>query len=148
MHLLRTVPGLREVSIHPDGEHGKRFDIQGWLGKRGFTMKAAAGTTSYGGTYASPDGQIVVVNPSSGRGDVVAVGMPGSNRGSGRDCAKLSGSRSLRPAWTAGGTRTKVTDERVLDPTGDFDRHSTDEILGARTILNRDRQQKFSTWAK
>lgn len=39
-------------------------------------------------------------------------------------------------------------DERVLDPTGDFDRHSTDEILGARTILNRDRQPKFSTWAK
>jgi hypothetical protein len=46
MHLLRTVPGLREVSIHPDGEHGKRFDCQGWLGKCGFMMKAAAGTTS------------------------------------------------------------------------------------------------------
>ena len=29
MHLLRTVPGLREVSIHPDGEHGKRFDFSG-----------------------------------------------------------------------------------------------------------------------
>jgi hypothetical protein len=74
MHLLRTVPGLREVSIHPDGEHGKRFDFQGWLGKRGFTMKAAAGTTSYGGTYASPDGLTIVINPSSGRGDVVADG--------------------------------------------------------------------------
>jgi hypothetical protein len=39
MHLLRTTPGLREVSFHPDGEHGKRFDFQGWLGKRRFTMK-------------------------------------------------------------------------------------------------------------
>ena len=35
MHLLRTVPGLHAVSIHPNGEHGKRFDFQGWLGKRG-----------------------------------------------------------------------------------------------------------------
>jgi hypothetical protein len=55
MHLLRTIPELREVSIHPDGEHGKRFDFQGWLGKRGFTMSAPSGKTSYGGTYASPD---------------------------------------------------------------------------------------------
>ena len=62
MHLLRTIPGLREVSIHPDGEHGKRFDFQGWLGKRGFTMKAALGKTSYGGTYVSPAGKTVVVN--------------------------------------------------------------------------------------
>ena len=36
MHLLRTVPGLREVSIYPDGEHGKRFDFQGWLGRARF----------------------------------------------------------------------------------------------------------------
>ena len=31
MHLLRTVPGLKHVAIHPDGEHGKRFDFLGWL---------------------------------------------------------------------------------------------------------------------
>lgn len=74
MHLLRTVPGLRSVSIHPDGEHGKRFDFQGWLGKRGFAMKAALGKTSYGGSYVSLDGKTIVVNPSSGRGDVVAEG--------------------------------------------------------------------------
>lgn len=74
MHLLRTVPGLREVSIYPDGEHGKRFDFQGWLGKRGFAMTAASGKTTYGGAYASSGGQKVVVNPSSGRGDVVAEG--------------------------------------------------------------------------
>jgi hypothetical protein len=45
MHLLRTVPGLREVSIHPDGEHGKRFDFQEWLGKRGFVMITPSGKT-------------------------------------------------------------------------------------------------------
>ena len=45
MHLLHTVPGLRMVSIHPDGEHGKRFDFQAWLGRRRFTMMAPLGTT-------------------------------------------------------------------------------------------------------
>jgi hypothetical protein len=74
MHLLRTVPGVRMVSIHPDGEHGKRFDFQTWLGRRGFTMTAPLGTTSYGGTYVVSGGKTIVVNPSSGRGDVVAEG--------------------------------------------------------------------------
>lgn len=64
MHLLRTAPGV--------AEHGKRFDFQGWLGKRGFIRKSSMGTTQYGGVYANADGQRVVVNPSSGRGDVVA----------------------------------------------------------------------------
>jgi hypothetical protein len=27
MHLLRTVSGLCAVSIHPDGEHGKCFEL-------------------------------------------------------------------------------------------------------------------------
>jgi hypothetical protein len=49
MHLLRTVPGLREVSIHPDGEHGKWFDFQGWLGNQGFVMITPSGKTTYGG---------------------------------------------------------------------------------------------------
>jgi hypothetical protein len=74
MHLLRNVPGLRQVSIHPDGEHGKRFDFQGWLGRRGFTMSAPSGTTTYGGTYTSTADQAIVVYPRSGRGDVVANG--------------------------------------------------------------------------
>ena len=72
MHLLRTVPGLRELSIHPDGEHGKRFDFSGWLGKRGFAMTSGLGKTAYGGTYADGNGKTIVINPSSGRGDVVA----------------------------------------------------------------------------
>ena len=37
-------------------------------------MTAASGKTTYGGAYASSGGQKVVVNPSSGRGDVVAEG--------------------------------------------------------------------------
>ncbi|WP_315806838.1 MULTISPECIES: hypothetical protein [unclassified Bradyrhizobium] len=72
MHLLRTVPSVREVSIHPDGEHGKRFDFSDWLGKRGFAMTVGLGTTDYGGKYTDADGNVIVVNPSSGRGDVVA----------------------------------------------------------------------------
>lgn len=72
MHLLRTVPSVREVSIHPDGEHGKRFDFSDWLGKRGFAMTSGLGTTDYGGKYTDADGKVIVVNPSSGRGDVVA----------------------------------------------------------------------------
>lgn len=74
MYLLRTVPGLNHVSIHPDGEHGKQFDFKEWLRKRGFTMSGSTGKTSYGGTYSSPKGQTVVINPTSGRGDVVAEG--------------------------------------------------------------------------
>jgi hypothetical protein len=35
MHLLRTTPAT-EILIHPDGEHGKRFDFAGWLGRHGF----------------------------------------------------------------------------------------------------------------
>jgi hypothetical protein len=50
MHLLRTETGVKEVAIHPDGEHGKRFDFEGWLGRRGFRKVSATGKTSYGGT--------------------------------------------------------------------------------------------------
>jgi len=71
-HLLRTMPGLERVAIHPDGQHGKRFDFTGWLAKRGFAMTRPMGTTRYGGLYAGPGGQSVLVNPKSGRLDVVA----------------------------------------------------------------------------
>lgn len=71
MHLLRTEP-TREVRIHPDGEHGKQFDFSGWLARQGFTMTTSTGRTSYGGTYADANGRIIIVNPRSGLGDVVA----------------------------------------------------------------------------
>ena len=49
MHLLRTVPELRHVAIHPDGEHGKRFDFRDWLERHGFALTAPMGSTTYGG---------------------------------------------------------------------------------------------------
>jgi hypothetical protein len=71
MHLLRTTKA-REVLVHPDGEHGKRFDFSSWLAKRGFDRTTQTGTTSYAGRYVLGDGRSVIVNPISGKGDVVA----------------------------------------------------------------------------
>jgi hypothetical protein len=71
LHLLRTT-STQEVLVHPDGEHGKRFDFAGWLGKRGFDRISRSGRTDYGGRYSLPDGRCIVVNPTSGKGDVVA----------------------------------------------------------------------------
>jgi hypothetical protein len=77
MHLLRTAPGVKEVAIHPDGEHGKRFDFEGWLGRRDFRKLSATGKTSYGGTYVSAAGETLIINPIPGHGDVVAKGNNG-----------------------------------------------------------------------
>jgi len=71
MHLFRTT-STQEVLVHPDGEHGKRFDFAGWLGKRGFDRTSRTGSTGYAGRYAMPDGRCIIVNPTSGKGDVVA----------------------------------------------------------------------------
>lgn len=71
MHLFRT-SGADHVRIHPDGEHGKRFDFAGWLSRRGFEKISSSGTTSYGGDYEHECGWRITINPSSGRGDVVA----------------------------------------------------------------------------
>jgi hypothetical protein len=73
MHLLRTVSGIEEIAIHPDGEHGKRFDFEGWFRKNGFTKMASAGKTSYGGSYRSAAGATLIVHPASGLGDVAAT---------------------------------------------------------------------------
>jgi len=73
LHLLRTVPGLKQVAMHPDGEHGKRFDLQAWLERNGFRKLRGTGRTSYGGEYVSENGRTLIVDPSSGRGgDVIA----------------------------------------------------------------------------
>lgn len=71
MHLLRTEP-TNEVSIHPDGEHGKQFNFYDWLRRRGFSMQSRTGTTAYGGIYRDNTGKTIVVHPRSGLGDVVA----------------------------------------------------------------------------
>ncbi len=72
MHLLRTA-GADHVCIHPDGEHGKRFDFAGWLGRRDFEKITSTGTTKYGGEYQNRNGWRITVYPRSGRGDVVAT---------------------------------------------------------------------------
>jgi hypothetical protein len=72
MHLFETVPGLREIEIHPDGEHGKRFDIRGWLEKHGFQHTKAVGSTQYGGVYNDGE-RTIVVSLKPGLGDVVAL---------------------------------------------------------------------------
>lgn len=71
MYLLRT-QGVRNVRIHPDGEHGKQFDFAAWLGRRDFTKISSLGSTTYGGVYRNPAGQTITVHPKSGLGDVVA----------------------------------------------------------------------------
>jgi hypothetical protein len=70
LHLLRTTKA-RRVLVHPDGKHGKRFDFAGWLAKRGFERTSWIGKTSYAGLCVLPDGRSVVINPVSGKGDVV-----------------------------------------------------------------------------
>jgi hypothetical protein len=50
MHLLGTTP-TREVLVHLDGEHGKRFDFASWLAKRGFERGSSTGKTGYAGCY-------------------------------------------------------------------------------------------------
>jgi hypothetical protein len=71
MHLLRA-EGAFAVRIHPDGEHGKRFNFAGWLSLRGFWKSSSIGTTAYGGIYRNAEGHAITINPKSGQGDVVA----------------------------------------------------------------------------
>ncbi|MDE0942419.1 MAG: hypothetical protein OSB58_08270 [Alphaproteobacteria bacterium] len=72
MHLFETEPDLLEIEIHPDGEHGKRFDIRGWLEKQGFQLTKSVGTTSYGGVYSHGE-RTIIVSLKPGLGDVVAL---------------------------------------------------------------------------
>ena len=71
MHLFRT-EGASHVRVHPDGEHGKQFDFQGWLGRHQFRKTSSIGTTAYGGVYENASGQTITINPRSGLGDIVA----------------------------------------------------------------------------
>lgn len=69
MHLMQA-EGAHHVSIFPDGEHGKQFDIAGWLMRRGFAKTNQRGTTAYGGTYTDDRGRSVTVFPKPGQCDV------------------------------------------------------------------------------
>ncbi len=71
-YLLEQSEGEAEVFIHPDGEHAKRFDIPNLLVRNGFQKTTGIGGTRYGGVYVR-DHHSITVNPTSGRGDVVAT---------------------------------------------------------------------------
>lgn len=71
LHLIER--GANSVELHPDGEHGKRYDIRRSLEERGFEFEASIGTTSYGGRYRRGE-QAMIVTLSSGLGDIVQVG--------------------------------------------------------------------------
>ena len=69
MHLFAH--GAREVELHPDGEHGKRFDLSRCLQILGFKHTFGQGKTSYGGTHKRGQQKLsITVKP--GLGDVVA----------------------------------------------------------------------------
>jgi hypothetical protein len=70
MHLLRTEP-VREVRIHPDGQHARQVDFPGWLEKRGFRRMATA-RTPFAGTFEDAEGRRIVIHPRSGLSDVTA----------------------------------------------------------------------------
>ncbi len=69
MHLLKS--GASAVDLHPDGEHGKRYDLKASLEAHGFQHLSTRGTTKYGGVY-SRGSQTVTVTLRPGLGDVVA----------------------------------------------------------------------------
>lgn len=77
IHLLRTVPDLLRVELHPDGEHAKRFQIARWLNARGFSLIENHGTTAWCGTYMNGE-QVIVVTSIPGKGDVVALTAEGT----------------------------------------------------------------------
>ena len=56
MHLLR-ISRASEVRIHPDGEHGKRFNFRTWLESKGFEKISTIGATPYGGVYRNDHDQ-------------------------------------------------------------------------------------------
>jgi hypothetical protein len=70
MHLFRT-ESVREVRIHPDGQHARQFDFPGWLEKRGFRRVASA-RTPFAGTFEDADRRQIVIHPQAGLSDVTA----------------------------------------------------------------------------
>ena len=69
-YLMDQHPELDGIEIHPDGEHGKQFDIRGWLERRGYKLVEPQGSTTYGGRYDNGD-RSVLVSLQPGQGDVV-----------------------------------------------------------------------------
>ena len=63
--------GASEVTIHPDGMHGKQFEIRTWLMENGYSHYSNEGTTAYGGQYINGNRKLRVWL-RSGQGDVTA----------------------------------------------------------------------------
>jgi hypothetical protein len=59
------------VSVHPDGEHLKRYDPKAALHDHGFQHVSPQGSTPYGGVYTRGQ-QTVTIIPKPGLGDIVA----------------------------------------------------------------------------
>jgi hypothetical protein len=71
VHLLVKKGNVGEVTVCPDGEHATRFEIVNFLASLGFNRVESLGSTEYGGRYQRYNERIIV-NPSSGLGDVTA----------------------------------------------------------------------------
>jgi hypothetical protein len=57
------------VSIHPDGQLAKQFNIPEWLANNGFERREGKGSTAYGGIYVRGN-KTLIVHPRSGQSDV------------------------------------------------------------------------------
>ena len=69
MHIMGE--GATCVEIHPDGEHGKRFDMRRFIESLGFVLKNPRGKTAYGGEYQRGK-QSIIISIKPGEGDVRA----------------------------------------------------------------------------
>jgi hypothetical protein len=67
--------GAPEVTINPDGMHGKQFKIRNWLLNNGYIHESPHGTTDYGGIYVNGSRRLRVWL-RAGQGDV--SGMTGN----------------------------------------------------------------------
>ena len=63
--------GASHVTIHPDGQHLRQFDIAAWLCCANFKKVKAIGKTKHGGVYRRGDHELEV-RFTPGCGDVVA----------------------------------------------------------------------------
>lgn len=70
LYLLNDPKSNAVVTVHPDSEHAKNFDIADCLLSNGFTKQSATGETSYAGQYERGN-QMLLVDPSCGHGNVV-----------------------------------------------------------------------------
>jgi hypothetical protein len=71
LYLLGEYDELDEIELHPDGEHGKRFNIRDWLERQGFMLVEPQGKTTYSGRYTNGN-RSILVSLKPGTGDVLA----------------------------------------------------------------------------